>query len=169
MTEVILHHYPMSPYAEKARTALGIKRLAWRSVTIPVVMPKPDLLPLTGGYRKTPVMQIGADIYCDTQCILRELERRFPEPSFYHGTDAGTANALSFYLDRTLFSPIVGMTFGISQRRSCGLIGISEASCRYVSVRTDTGPLLDRLRELAQERTRYGYRRLHVLLRREGF
>src|SRR5262245_58522784 len=112
MTEVILHHYPMSPYAEKARTALGIKRLAWRSVTIPVVMPKPDLLPLTGGYRKTPVMQIGADIYCDTQCIARELERRFPEPSFYRGTDAGTANALSFWTDRNLFSPAVGIAFG---------------------------------------------------------
>ena len=114
MTEVILHHYPMSPYAEKVRKALGIKRLPWRSVTIPVIMPKPDLTPLTGGYRKTPVMQIGADIYCDTQLILRELERRFPEPSFYRGTDAGTANALSFYLDRTLFSPVVGMVFGLN-------------------------------------------------------
>ena len=116
MTDVILHHYPMSPYAEKVRKALGIKRLAWRSVTIPVIMPKPDLTPLTGGYRKTPVMQIGADIYCDSQLILRELERRFPEPSFYRGSDAGTANALSFYLDRTLFSPVVGMTFGLSPK-----------------------------------------------------
>jgi glutathione S-transferase len=116
MTEVILHHYPTSPYAEKVRKALGIKRLAWRSVTIPVIMPKPDLVPLTGGYRKTPVLQIGADIYCDTQCILRELERRFPEPSLYRGTDAGPANALSFYLDRTLFSPIVGMVFGLAPR-----------------------------------------------------
>jgi len=116
MSEVILHHYPMSPYAEKARKALGIKKLAWRSVTIPVIMPKPDLMPLTGGYRKTPVMQIGADIYCDTQLILRELERRFPEPSLYRGTDAGTANALSFYLDRTLFSWVVGLAFGLSPR-----------------------------------------------------
>jgi glutathione S-transferase len=116
MSEVILHHYPMSPYAEKARKALGIKKLAWRSVTIPVIMPKPDLMPLTGGYRKTPVMQIGADIYCDTQLILRELERRFPEPSLYRGSDAGTVNALSFYLDRTLFSPVVGLAFGLSTR-----------------------------------------------------
>jgi glutathione S-transferase len=116
MTGVILHHYPLSPYAEKVRKALGIKRLAWRSVTIPVIMPKPDLTPLTGGYRKTPVMQIGADIYCDSQLILRELERRFPEPSLYRGSDAGTANALSFYLDRTLFSPVVGMTFGLSPK-----------------------------------------------------
>lgn len=116
MTDVILHHYPLSPYAEKVRKALGIKRLSWRSVTIPVIMPKPDLTPLTGGYRKTPVMQIGADIYCDSQLILRELERRFPEPSLYRGSDAGTANALSFYLDRTLFSPVVGMTFGLSPK-----------------------------------------------------
>jgi glutathione S-transferase len=106
----------MSPYAEKARKALGIKKLAWRSVTIPVIMPKPDLMPLTGGYRKTPVMQIGADIYCDTQLILRELERRFPEPSLYKGSDAGTVNALSFYLDRTLFSPVVGLAFGLGER-----------------------------------------------------
>jgi len=116
MSEVILHHYPMSPYAEKARKALGIKKLAWRSVTIPVIMPKPDLMPLTGGYRKTPVMQIGVDIYCDTQLILRELERRFPEPSLYKGSDAGTVNALSFYLDRTLFSPVVGLAFGLGER-----------------------------------------------------
>jgi glutathione S-transferase len=109
MNDIILHHYPSSPFAEKVRIAFGIKQLAWRSVTIPVIMPKPDLMPLTGGYRKTPVMQIGADIYCDTQCILRELERRFPEPSLYRGTDAGTANALAFWSDRNLFSPSVGV------------------------------------------------------------
>jgi glutathione S-transferase len=111
MSEVILHHFTTSPFAEKVRTALGIKGLAWRSVLIPRIMPKPDLMPLTGGYRKTPVMQIGADVYCDTQCIMRELERRFPEPSLYRGTDAGTANALAFWCDRTLFSPAVGIVF----------------------------------------------------------
>ena len=78
--EIILHHYSTSPFSEKVRLAFGIKKLAWRSVESPTCMPKPDLLPLTGGYRKIPVMQIGADIFCDTQIILRELERRFPEP-----------------------------------------------------------------------------------------
>lgn len=112
MNEIILHHYNGSPVAEKVRVALGIKGLAWRSVQIPIVMPKPDLMPLTGGYRKTPVMQIGADIYCDSQCILRELERRHPEPSLYRGTDAGTANALAFYNDRNLFNPAVGIVIG---------------------------------------------------------
>ena len=45
-----------------------------------MVMPKPDLTALTGGYRKTPVLQIGADIYCDTRLIATELERRYPAP-----------------------------------------------------------------------------------------
>jgi glutathione S-transferase len=112
VSDIILHHYPRSPFAEKVRVALGIKGLAWRSVTIPMMMPKPDLMPLTGGYRKTPVMQIGADIYCDTQCILREVERRYPEPSLYRGTDAGTANALTYWSDRSIFSPAVGIVFG---------------------------------------------------------
>ena len=64
--QIILHHYPMSPFAEKVRLIFGFKGLSWASVHIPNVMPKPDLIALTGGYRKTPVLQIGADIYCDT-------------------------------------------------------------------------------------------------------
>ena len=78
MTDIILHHYDTSPYAEKVRTGLGLKGLAWASVELPVIMPKPNLTTLTGGYRKTPVLQIGADIYCDSQLIMRELERRYP-------------------------------------------------------------------------------------------
>jgi glutathione S-transferase len=112
MKDIILHHYPTSPFAEKIRLALGLKQLAWRSVIIPMVMPKPDLMPLTGGYRKTPVMQIGADIYCDTQCIVRELERRHPQPSVYRGTDRGTANAFAFWSERHMFQPAVAIAFG---------------------------------------------------------
>jgi glutathione S-transferase len=73
MTDIILHHYDISPYSEKVRLGLGLKGLAWASVEIPVIMPKPDLTALTGGYRKTPVLQIGADIYCDSQLIMREV------------------------------------------------------------------------------------------------
>jgi glutathione S-transferase len=89
MTELILHHYDRSFYSEKVRLALGLKVLSWRSVRVPVILPKPDLMPLTGGYRKTPVLQIGADVYCDTRLILRELERRHPSPSFYPDGDTG--------------------------------------------------------------------------------
>jgi glutathione S-transferase len=52
MSALILHHYPTSPFAEKIRLVLGFKKLDWQGVTIPMVMPKPDLMPLTGGYRR---------------------------------------------------------------------------------------------------------------------
>lgn len=86
MTDIILHHYPQSPVSEKVRVALGIKDATWRSVEIPRLPPKPDLMPLTGGYRRTPVMQIGADIYCDSECILREIDTRLPEPPLFRQT-----------------------------------------------------------------------------------
>lgn len=94
MSEFILHHYDEAPFAEKVRLVFGIKGLAWRSVIQPSAMPKPDLLPLTGGYRRTPVLQIGADIYCDTQLIITELEKRHPAPSVFPDGNRGLALAL---------------------------------------------------------------------------
>jgi putative transposase len=57
---------------------------------------------------------------------------------------------------------------GFSQRRACRLMGIDHSTLRYQSKRPDDGPLRQRLRELAQERRRFGYRRLGWLLAREG-
>jgi glutathione S-transferase len=110
MTDIILHHYEASPYSEKVRLGLGLKGLAWGSVEIPVIMPKPNLTALTGGYRKTPVLQIGADIYCDSQLIMRELERRHPTPSFYPA-GRGAADALAWWAEKTTFSPAAGILF----------------------------------------------------------
>ena len=90
---VILHHFPQSPFSEKIRLIFGLKKIAWTSVLIARIMPRPDLMPMTGGYRRTPVMQIGADIYCDTQCIIRELERRFREPTLFPEACRGLASA----------------------------------------------------------------------------
>ncbi|MEY2920673.1 MAG: hypothetical protein RL261_1978, partial [Pseudomonadota bacterium] len=78
MTELILHHYDASPFTQRVLRMLGIKGLEWRSVTTPMMPPKDDLLALTGGYRGTPVLQIGADVYIDSQRIARELETRYP-------------------------------------------------------------------------------------------
>jgi glutathione S-transferase len=111
LQEVILHHYPPSPFSEKVRVAFGIKKLAWRSVEIPRVPPKPELMPLTGGFRRTPVMQIGADIYCDSQCILRELQRRFPEPTFYPGGSNGMPWAVNRWTDY-VFDAAAGVVMG---------------------------------------------------------
>lgn len=112
VNEIILHHFDISPFAEKVRVALGIKNLAWSSVQIPLVMPKPELTALTGGYRKTPVLQIGANVYCDTQRIAQELEDRFPLPSFFPDNSEGLCQALAAWSDMLLFRPGAGLSMG---------------------------------------------------------
>lgn len=108
MSGLILHHYDTSPFSEKVRLLLGLKGLAWDSVQAPVIMPKPELTPLTGGYRRIPVLQIGADIYCDTQVILAEIEARAPSPRAI----AGAAWAVNAWADRQFFGVTVPIIFG---------------------------------------------------------
>ena len=109
---IILHHFPQSPFSEKIRLIFGLKKMAWTSVEISRIMPRPDLMPMTGGYRRTPVMQIGADIYCDTQCIIRELERRFPEPTLFPDGYQGLASATAMWTDKSFFQSSVNLIFG---------------------------------------------------------
>ena len=111
MSELILHHYPTSPFAEKARLLLGFKNLAWRSVQIPPVMPKPDLTALTGGYRKTPVLQIGADIYCDTALIARRLEAHQAQPALLPGNQAFAIATFAQWADSVVFQHAVSLVF----------------------------------------------------------
>jgi glutathione S-transferase len=112
MVQLILHHYDFSNYSEKVRVAMGFKALDWASVTIPPVLPKPDLVGLTGGYRRAPVLQIGADIYCDTRLILRELEARAPDPTLYPAGLRGIANAISAWAEGQLFRPVMLYAWG---------------------------------------------------------
>ena len=100
---ILLHQYDTSPFSEKVRICLGIKGLAWAAVDQPVIMPKPDLLALTGGYRRIPVMQIGADIYCDTALACDVLEHRQPTPTLYPEPEKGLGRALAQWADSTLF------------------------------------------------------------------
>ncbi len=111
-TSLILHHFKSSPFSEKIRLVFGLKGLNWVSVDIPNIMPKPDLTPLTGGYRRTPVLQIGADIYCDTQLILREIERRHPAPTLYPNGEQGLAWMVSMWADKAFFQASVPVIFG---------------------------------------------------------
>jgi glutathione S-transferase len=112
MDNLILHHHDPSPFAEKIRLVFGIKHLPWQSVQIPMIMPKPDLTALTGGYRKTPVLQIGANIYCDTALIARELERRYPTPTLFPSGRMGLSMALGRWSDTAFFEPGAGLSMG---------------------------------------------------------
>ncbi|BCG26792.1 glutathione S-transferase [Pseudomonas tohonis] len=111
MHELILHHYPTSPFAEKARLLLGFKQLSWRSVHIPPLMPKPDLMPLTGGYRKTPVLQIGADIYCDTALIARRLEAEKAVPALIPPGLEFNVASFCHWVDSVIFQHAVSLVF----------------------------------------------------------
>lgn len=113
MPDIILHQYDSSPFAYKARLCMGFKKLAWRAVEIPMVMPKPLLMPLTGGYRRTPVMQIGADIYFDTALIAAELERRHTSPSFYPAGGEAMAQILTAWSDQNLFLPAANFSLSL--------------------------------------------------------
>lgn len=104
MSDLILHHYPPSPLAEKVRKAFGVKGLSWYAVEENRLPPRPELFAMTGGYRRIPVLQIGADIYCDTQCILRVLEEKFPEPTLFPIGIGGMPFGLSRWTDSELFT-----------------------------------------------------------------
>lgn len=109
MHDIILHHYEFSTFSEKVRVALGLKQLAWRSVDIPGLPPRPLLSPLTGGYRRAPVLQVGADIYCDTHVILAALERIQPTPSLFPAGSEGLARGLGFAWERQMWIPTIGV------------------------------------------------------------
>ena len=111
MTDFILHHYPNSPFSEKIRLIFGAKGLPWKSVVIPAIMPKPDVLALTGGYRKTPILQIGADIYCDSALIARKIDELAPSPTLYPTIQAASVLTLSQWSDTFLFQVAVSHVF----------------------------------------------------------
>ena len=110
--DLLLHHFDASPFAEKIRLVFGIKNLMWGSVEIPMIMPKPALMPLTGGYRKTPVLQMGAEIYCDTVLIMEHLDRCYPKPPLH--PSGPIFKALASWSDKTFFEPGAGLSMALN-------------------------------------------------------
>ena len=112
MSQVILHHYPLSPYSEKIRLALGLKGVSWNSVEIPAWTPRPKLTPMTGGYRRTPILQVGAQFYCDTLHILRAIEELGSSGSLYPKGQEGLAKAVGWWIEKGSFMNAVCLTIG---------------------------------------------------------
>jgi glutathione S-transferase len=109
LMDIYLHHYPASLFSEKIRVLLGYLGLTWHSVLIPSIMPRPFLMPLSGGYRKTPVLQIGANVYCDTRVIARGLARYCGNSELYAQGFAG--NRVADWADTHLFQVTVALNF----------------------------------------------------------
>ena len=119
--DLILHHYDFSNFSEKVRLVMGLKDLDWFSVEIPAYPPKPDYIPLTGGYRRTPALQIGADVYCDTALIVEVLDSIKPQPPLYPGPEPVRAQALceslAAWAESQLLWPVALYVSGCNARR----------------------------------------------------
>lgn len=100
----ILHHYPQSPVAQKIRFLLSLCDRPWWSVEIPRIPPKPLLMPLTANYRRTPVLQIGADVYCDSQNIACALAESGCAEAVFGGQAPGRVLAFAAWVEQTLFA-----------------------------------------------------------------
>ncbi|KPF65789.1 hypothetical protein IP88_13205 [alpha proteobacterium AAP81b] len=127
----ILHHYPASPFAELVRIAFGLKGLAWASVDVPNILPKPGQTELTGGYGRTPVVQIGADIYCDTAAILDALERLQPTLSLYPAPLGAMHRMLAHWAGSTMFLSFVGAAMGTMTADAMGTGFIADRRARF--------------------------------------
>ncbi|HOA95387.1 MAG TPA: glutathione S-transferase family protein [Quisquiliibacterium sp.] len=141
----ILHHYDFSPFSEKIRLAFGFKGLDWHAVEAPSVMPKPDLVALTGGYRHIPVMQIGADVFCDTRTIARALDRLWPARPLVRPATRGLATALEAWAERDLFWPIARYVTGVNADTIDPQLHVDRAA-----LRGKPAPSPERLRAVAR-------------------
>jgi len=148
MPNLILHHYPESPFSEKVRLLLGYKKQSYQAVTIPIIMPKPDLMSLTGGYRKTPVLQIGSDIYCDTALICKLIDRLFPENSIYPDNQQAMLVAAAHWTDTIFFRVCVAMAFQPKALANSTLFQDQEAAAAFMA---DRASLTEGSTQLAME------------------
>lgn len=137
MTDLILHQYAASPFSEKVRCLLGYKQLSYHTVEIPVIMPKPDLMALTGGYRKTPVLQIGAHIYCDTSIICRLIDRLYPANTIYPEEQLAALIAAAHWTDTFLFKVSVAVAFQPKALAGSDLFSDPETAEAFMADRAD--------------------------------
>ncbi len=158
MPDIILHHFNTSPYAEKIRLILGHKNLPWKSVLVPNIMPKPLYTALTGGYRRVPVMQIGADVYCDTALIAAEIERRFPaQPIMANGTTGWNQPIINWH-DNYLFWKVARYVIG----KNADAISDDFLRDRAKMMRLDLTPDANRAKGVAE--APYILSQLHIAL-----
>tara|TARA_E500000075_G_scaffold53691_1_gene48295 strand:- start:7 stop:939 length:933 start_codon:yes stop_codon:yes gene_type:complete len=105
-TTLILHQYDISPFSQKAQKMMGLKGLSWQSVEMPMIAPKPDVEALTGGYRGTPVLQIGRDVFIDNWMIARALDD-FDSNGPAINAQGGLREAALYAWGERLFTPLL--------------------------------------------------------------
>lgn len=103
---MILHHYKVSPFSEKIRAMLGYSNMNWQSANSPAAPPRPIIDPLAGGYRRIPIAQIGADIFCDTRQISTEIARLSGKPELALENCASEVQDFVQLLDNEVFMAV---------------------------------------------------------------
>ena len=136
---IILHHYELSPFSEKLRLMFGYAGMPWQSLLSPEMPPRPNLDPLTGGYRRIPVAQIGADVFCDTRLICDEISvlAGKPELATHQGTAANQAYAAN--LESTVFwACVLSIPMGVTLKQLVRKIGVWK-TLRFLKDRAGVG------------------------------
>ena len=115
-TALILHQYDISPFSQKAQKMMGLKGLSWQSVEMPMIAPKPDVEALTGGYRGTPVLQIGRDVFIDNWMIARALDE-FDANGPAVNVQGGLREAALYAWAERLFTPLLHAALAVYQSK----------------------------------------------------
>jgi glutathione S-transferase len=136
---IILHHYALSPFSEKLRLMFGYADLPWQSLLSPEMPPRPNLDPLTGGYRRIPVAQVGADLFCDTRLICDEISALAGKPQL--ATHQGTASTQAYAadLESTVFwACVLSIPVGVTLKQLVRTIGVWK-TLRFLKDRAGVG------------------------------
>lgn len=115
---LILHHYPMSPFSEKVRLMLGYAGVPWQSLHSPEMPPRPNIDPLSGGYRRIPIAQIGADIFCDSRVISNEIALLANNPALNPALLKGELATYAARLEGEVFwAAVLSIPKGVTLRK----------------------------------------------------
>jgi glutathione S-transferase len=129
----------MSPFSEKLRLMLGYTGLPWKSLTSPEMPPRPNLDPLTGGYRRIPVAQLGADLFCDTRLISEELAALAGKPELApHSVDAEASTYLAGLEEKVFWACVLSIPMSVTLRQLVRNIGVWK-TLRFFTDRAGIG------------------------------
>ena len=135
----IVHHYSMSPFSEKLRLMFGYAGVPWQSLPSPEMPPRPNVDPLSGGYRRIPIAQIGADIFCDSRLISAEIARESGKASLDPGNATDAEREYAARLEGDVFwAAVLSMGAGRSIKQLLRNVGLWK-TLRFIKDRAGIG------------------------------
>ena len=135
----ILHHYSMSPFSEKLRLMFGYAGVSWQSLPSPEMPPRPNVDPLSGGYRRIPIAQVGADIFCDSRLISAEIARESQRSSLDPAAASAAERDYAAHLEGDVFwAAVLSMGAGRTIRQLLRNVGVWK-TLRFIKDRAGIG------------------------------